>query len=75
MMVWNDTLDGRFVCRVVRNGNTGGILTVHDGDRILLKTPVPLAYGARFGADGGDVQDWKERCVEAVDAVLKEERQ
>ena len=75
MMVWHDTLDGKYVCRVVRNGNNGGILTVHDGDNRLLSKHVPLSYGARFGPDASDVADWQDRCAEAVDDHKKEQEQ
>lgn len=68
MMVWQDTLDGKYRCRVVRNGNNGGILTVQTpSGQQILKTPVPLSFGARFGPDVSDVNDWEGLCVEAVD--------
>jgi hypothetical protein len=75
MLVWSGIVDGRFACRVVRNGGTGGILSVHDGDNKIYAKPVSLSYGARFGPDASDVEDWQERCTEVIDERLKEEQQ
>jgi hypothetical protein len=74
--VWRATADnGRFVARVVRDteGRSDpdswyhGILTAHDtrDGRELLRRPVVLAYGARFGPDMEDVEQWMA-WVEAV---------
>jgi len=75
MLVWSGTVDGKYVCRVVRNGGTGGILSIHDGDNKIYGKPVALPYGARFGPDASDVQDWQDRCTEVIDEHIKEQEQ
>lgn len=68
-IIWNRTLDNRFKCKVSRVDEYTGLLTVTDeNDNSLLCTQVNLSYGATFGPDVFDVDDWQNMCIKAVDS-------
>ncbi len=67
-MIWQATMDRRYDCRVDRVSEYEGILIMTDtvDSKELLREPVTLSYGAPFGADVADVEDWQQRCMAAV---------
>lgn len=66
--LWKARLDDRYDCTVFRKAEYTGILTVTDSDgTILLNEDVPLSFGAVFGVDTLDIQDWQARILEVVD--------
>lgn len=68
-VIWEAMLDGQWRCEVQRLSESMGLLTVvsEDTDETLLSKEVPLAYGARFGPDVDDVEQWKVASEAAVD--------
>jgi len=71
-LVWWSRLDNRYQIEVQRTGERAGDLVIYDhsdGDKELLRESVGLSYGARFGPDVSDVEDWKERAVKFVDGL------
>jgi hypothetical protein len=70
--VWLQRLDQRYACRVVRLDDPEqylGRLQVTDmrtGDN-LLDVEVHMMYGAIYGPDVDDVNQWMEACCKAVD--------
>lgn len=62
--VWEDILDGTYVCKVTRVKRSG-VLTVTHRSSLLLSRSVDI--------DSNDyesyVSDWKRMCVAAVDGV------
>jgi hypothetical protein len=72
--IWESTVDdGVYECKVVRNGERTGTLTVLNAitKKVLLRTPVELSYGASFGPDVHDVAYWEELCINAIDGKPK----
>lgn len=67
-IIWTSTLDGQFACEVRRDTETTGLLTMRDGENVILSKPVLLAFGAAFGPDVDDVLDWQCACMEALEA-------
>jgi hypothetical protein len=69
-IIWHATLDeDAYKCEVVRTGGYTGQLTVLDtrSNEFVLKKDVGLSYGAQFGPDIGDISQWEEWIIEAVD--------
>lgn len=67
-VVWWTRLGGRFQVEVVREPGSGAILTVYDhdtGDKPIGSVPVYAAFGARFGPDISDVDEWR-RVIEII---------
>lgn len=75
-LVWGTVLDGRYQIEVQRIEHYRGELCVfdhQDGNRLLKSWTVGLSYGALFGPDVDDVNDWQERVLEFVDGLQKDE--
>ena len=69
-LVWWATLDDRYQIEVQRASRSTGNLCIFDhddGDKELVNWLVPLAYGAVFGPDVGDVNEWQEKVLEFID--------
>ena len=69
-MVWNAILDDRYIVEVQRTGGATGNLLVFDhnkNDQEIFSKEVSLSYGARFGADVADVEDWAEKVTDFID--------
>lgn len=60
-LIWEGVLDNRIRCEVVRLSSQSGRLTVLDigSKRKLLVKIVSLAYGAQYGPDVADVDEWQ----------------
>lgn len=67
LVVWEQNLDGKYVCRVEQFAPYEGNLMIIEGDTILSQQVVTLAYQAIFGPDLADVTDWQERCMKFID--------
>ena len=74
-VVWYAVLDNRFKCAVVRKSADTGTLEIHDGDRLVSESDVGLSYGATFGPDVSDVNEWMDHCVSVVDKYTKTEEE
>lgn len=70
-IIWQNLLDHKYRCRVIRLTERTGTLSISDDDKELISCVVPLAYGALFGPDVDDVNDWQERCVKWIDTRSK----
>jgi hypothetical protein len=73
-MIWEQTVDkGVYRCRVERIDDYHGRLIVVEAssEKVLLDKPVGLSYGARFGPDTGDVDDWQRQSITAIEAHEK----
>ena len=69
-VVWWTRLDGRYQIEVHRSGENNGVLHIFDhfeNDKHVFEKPVSLSYGAVFGPDVGDINDWKSMAVDFVD--------
>jgi len=68
-LIWENTLDDRYECKVTRNSEYSGQLKVLDTEtnQILLDEEVRLSYGAAFGPDSFDIEDWCGKIVKVVD--------
>ena len=68
-IVWESELDNKYDCKVIRNTEYLGQLTVIDietGNK-LLDEQVSLAFGARFGVDISDISYWEAKILEVID--------
>jgi hypothetical protein len=66
-LVWSSMLDGRYAIEVRRIRPYRGRLTIAEGDRILFRKEVGLAFDALFGPDVEDVATWQEEALRFVD--------
>lgn len=67
--IWESELDNKYDCKVIRNTEYLGQLTVIDietGNK-LLDEQVSLAFGARFGVDISDINYWEAKILEVID--------
>ncbi len=72
-VLWRKSLASYdYLATVTRTGHYTGRLELKNSvtRRKIIDKEVPLSYGAIFGPDLGDVQDWLEDCEEAL-AQLK----
>jgi hypothetical protein len=69
--VWDGVLDGKYLCHVDGYSDDWyeGVLTIRDKDTdtILHAESVGIAYGARFGPDMDDVDEWTNLCINFID--------
>ena len=67
--IWEAELDNRYSCKVTREGQYTGILTVLDTvtGNTLMSEEVELSYGAMFGADMADIGYWEEKIIGIID--------
>lgn len=72
---WWSRLDNRYQVEVHRTDQFQGyqglliIFDHDDGDKVLFKEPVGLAYDAIFGPDIDDVYSWQEKAIAFVDSL------
>lgn len=67
--IWTSTLDGQYAVKVTRLAGYRGELTIHQGEKLIHKEAVGLAYGAVFGPDIEDVATWQEMAIKVVDGL------
>jgi hypothetical protein len=60
-------LDGRYTVAVRRIRPYRGEFTITEGDRVLLRKEVGLAFDALFGPAVEDVADWEAQALRFVD--------
>lgn len=70
-IVWEAKLDQIYQCKTERTGESTGILKIEEDDRVLFEKPVTLSFGALFGPDIADVQEWEQTCIDFVDELNK----
>lgn len=74
-LVWWSRLDNRYQIEVHYTDEYGkGILYIfdhQDGDKKIHQEDVGLAYGALFGPDAYDVDEWRNRAEGVVDNLQK----
>jgi len=69
-LIWESTLDHIYRITVTRVDQYNGTFRIHKGDQLLKEEPVTLAYGAPFGPDAADVQEWEDKAVVFIDSSL-----
>lgn len=74
-LVWSNRLDRRFTAQVHRlpDDRYKGVLLIFDEGRdgvLLAYVEVPLAFGAIFGPDVGDVRSWEDHVADYIDARI-----
>lgn len=76
MIIWYcRDAQGRYWGQVIRTDDRHGQLQLLDsGDRVLREMRVHLAYGAIFGPDVADCNDWNRVLTAWSDELDKEER-
>ena len=67
--VWSSSLDDRYTVTVTRTGPYRGEFVIREGDKLLHRESVGLAYNALFGPDVDDVQRWQQLAIEFVDKL------
>lgn len=72
MIIWEETLDEVYECKVTRIDQYNGKLTMLDPfGKTLLEKEVMLMYGAMFGPDISDVALWQDWCIEVIDNLVE----
>jgi hypothetical protein len=70
-VVWWSRVDDRYQVEVQRVDKSNGQLCIFDhvnNDVLIFEEPVALSYGAAFGPDVDDVDEWREIVLNAIDA-------
>ncbi len=70
-VIWWAKLDQRYQIEVQGIADRHAQLLIFDhenADALLFSETVPLAYGALFGPDIQDVEDWKDKAIAFIDA-------
>lgn len=73
--VWHGTIDGeKYAARVIRLSDYLGALRVWviETGQELLNIETHLSYGALFGPDIDDVQNWQFLALQAIDKAFPE---
>lgn len=74
-VVWTADLDNTYECKVVRTNEDKGVLSIRRKGKstgtLLWETGVHLSYGAKFGPDVFDINEWEAMCLEFVDNIDK----
>jgi hypothetical protein len=71
-LVWVSFLDARYQLEVWRTGSHIGNLFIWDhnaDDKEIHSEPVSLSYGAQFGPDVSDVNEWCAKGITIVDGL------
>lgn len=69
-VIFESTVDGgKFKVSVVRTGDYTGNITVSvvENNEVLLDKEVGLMYGAVFGPDVDDLDDWQTQALTVID--------
>ena len=69
-VIFNAILDDRYIVEVQRTGGATGNLLIFDHDRNdqeIFSQAVGLSYGAKFGPDISDVEDWEMKVADFID--------
>lgn len=67
-IIWYSVLDQKYVVTVTRRDEYHAEWTISDAAGHLLKTEeVGLSYGALFGPDVGDVDEWQRQAMAYAD--------
>ncbi len=69
-LVWSSKLDNRYLLEVHRISDYHGKLFVFDhnkNDQEIACWDVGLSYGAIFGPDVADVNEWQEKVLNFID--------
>lgn len=73
--VWSAVLDDIYECKVHRTEDYKGVLSIRRKGKstgtLLWETGVNLSYGAAFGPDIFDVNEWEAMCLNFVDNIDK----
>lgn len=70
LLVWRARLDTRYLVEVQRTDDYHGKLLIFDHEREdqeIAHWDVGLSYGAVFGPDTADVQEWEEKVTDFID--------
>lgn len=68
--IWADKVDGKYDVSVERlEDRHQGELFVRLNGVILYRQKVNVSYGAAFGPDTQDVEDWQAICLEHIDRL------
>lgn len=71
-IVWKNRVDEKYDCYVERKDSHNGVLKVDLNGENLLSKDVPISYGAAFGPDVSDVNDWSEQVIDFIDGLQPE---
>ncbi len=66
-IIWQSTLDDRYVVAVVRVAPYRGLLIISDAGEQIFSHEVGLMYNAQFGSDVADVAEWQEIILKFID--------
>ncbi|MBI4119112.1 MAG: hypothetical protein HY452_02520 [Parcubacteria group bacterium] len=75
-LVWRGKFDARYLIEVHRTDGYNGKLFIFDhdkNDQEIFSVDVDLSYGARFGPDASDVDEWQEKALDFIDNIYKKQ--
>lgn len=74
-LIWRGKLENRYLVEVHRTDDSTGKLCVFDhqkNDAFIASWVVSLLYGAQFGPDAEDVEEWQSQVDNFIDGRVKE---
>ncbi|KKQ32205.1 MAG: hypothetical protein US45_C0025G0008 [Candidatus Nomurabacteria bacterium GW2011_GWA1_37_20] len=75
-LVWRSKLDDRYLIEAHRIDNRNGKIFAFDhnkNDQEIFSMDVGLSYGAMFGPDVADVQEWQEKVIDFIDNIYNKQ--
>ena len=75
-LVWRSKLDDKFLIEVHRTDNYSGTLYIFDHDKNdlgIASWDVMLSYGAMFGPDVADVEEWQKGVAVFIDTIYNKQ--
>ena len=70
MEIWRNRIDNTYDVFVVQGDSAHtGVLHVELDGKTLFTKDVGVSYGAIFGPDSGDVNDWATMALDFVDTL------
>lgn len=74
-VVWSSRVDDRYDVLVYRTEKPyEGALVIRDGGAEVARVAVTLSFNAKFGPDGGDVEQWHDQVTAMIDAAKPAEQ-
>jgi len=70
--IWKNKIDNKYDIMVISEGDGySGRLIIQKDNVELYNEPTSISYGARFGPDFSDVEEWKNKCLTFVDKFVE----
>jgi len=74
IVIWTNVVDKKYQVQVTRTEDRKGVLKVKLDGVVIGEEDVTISYGAQFGPDAADVNDWCDSAIKIVDKHIEENK-